>query len=219
MLLGLSCFFFFLRKKFPQRAASHLRKECRSASCRSLSGGKLELWKKCWWWFGGGGWPLGNGMRVVRLRFSEAIFCKYICYRFGVFFSHIFLIVHPENWGFMIQFDERIFSNGLVQPPTRWYGFQMCFCLLMLTPNLGMMTTFLGDKDIFLFQSVRSKHHSDISRLWPGRIMMLLCFVWTPVEGLKKNLGRFSDQNLRNGNQFLEHLKLDLWNFGVCIVC
>ena len=26
--------------------------------------------------------------------------------------------VHPEPWGFMIQFDEHIFSNGLVQPPT-----------------------------------------------------------------------------------------------------
>ena len=33
--------------------------------------------------------------------------------------SNIFLYVHPENWGFMIQFDEHIFQMGLVQPPTR----------------------------------------------------------------------------------------------------
>ena len=25
---------------------------------------------------------------------------------------------HPDPWGFMIQFDEHTFSNGLVQPPT-----------------------------------------------------------------------------------------------------
>ena len=24
----------------------------------------------------------------------------------------------PKNWGFMIQFDEHIFSDGVVQPPT-----------------------------------------------------------------------------------------------------
>ena len=32
--------------------------------------------------------------------------------------SNIFGNFHPENWGFMIQFDEH-FSDGLVQPPTR----------------------------------------------------------------------------------------------------
>ena len=26
--------------------------------------------------------------------------------------------VHPEPWSFMIQFDEHMFSNGLVQPLT-----------------------------------------------------------------------------------------------------
>ena len=34
-------------------------------------------------------------------------------------FSNI-LYFHPEPWGFMIQFDEHIFSKGLVQPPGRF---------------------------------------------------------------------------------------------------
>ena len=40
-----------------------------------------------------------------------------------------FFYFHPEPWGFMIQFDELIFSKGLVQPPTsslrgtrQWHG-------------------------------------------------------------------------------------------------
>ena len=31
----------------------------------------------------------------------------------------MFFNFHPDPWGFMIQFDEHIFSDGLVQPPTR----------------------------------------------------------------------------------------------------
>ena len=30
----------------------------------------------------------------------------------------IFWNVHPENWGFMIQFDEHIFQMGGEKPPT-----------------------------------------------------------------------------------------------------
>ena len=29
------------------------------------------------------------------------------------------IIFNPEPWGFMMQFDEHIFQNRLVQPPTR----------------------------------------------------------------------------------------------------
>ena len=43
-------------------------------------------------------------------------------------FKHFFIFT-PEPWGFMIQFDELIFSKGLVQPPTsslrgtrQWHG-------------------------------------------------------------------------------------------------
>ena len=39
--------------------------------------------------------------------------------------------VHPENWGFMIQFDEHIVQNDGLKSPARYNSANGCSCNMM----------------------------------------------------------------------------------------